>query len=128
MSYVFDASVLICILKQEGGCEKALELLEDEVYMSSLNLAEFFAWVYLHSTLKKSEILGFIQDLEIKVVDFDSNLAIRSGEMILKTKKVGLSLGDRACLATGENLGLQVITCDKVWKEVDTNIEVILLR
>jgi PIN domain nuclease of toxin-antitoxin system len=44
------------------------------------------------------------------------------------TKHKGLSLADRACLALGQQLNLPVITADRVWKELDLEVEVRLVR
>ena len=45
-----------------------------------------------------------------------------------KTKALGLSLGDRACLALAQRQALPVLTADKTWKQLDLAIEVQLLR
>ena len=39
--------------------------------------------------------------------------------MIKSTFKYGLSLGDRACLATSMYLGRTVYTTDKAWARID---------
>lgn len=128
MAYVFDTSVLIAVIKEEFGFEEALEYLQNQVWMSSINLAEFFAWAMLHSDSKEKELLEFIKDLKIQVVDFDLKTALDSAKIITKTKQYGLSLGDRACLMLGKNLNLPVITCDKVWDKVKMGCEVVVLR
>ena len=43
-------------------------------------------------------------------------------------RKVGLSLGDRACLALAEHRRLPVITADRQWRGLDVSIEVRFLR
>jgi len=44
------------------------------------------------------------------------------------TRAQGLSLGDRACLATGLRLGWPVITADRSWAIVDVGVTVHLIR
>jgi len=39
-----------------------------------------------------------------------------------------LSLGDRACLALGERLGLPVVTADRAWADLDLDVAVSLIR
>jgi ribonuclease VapC len=46
----------------------------------------------------------------------------------LLTKAIGLSLGDRACLALGRKLGLPVFTADQAWENVGVAVEVRLVR
>jgi PIN domain nuclease of toxin-antitoxin system len=128
MAWVFDASTVICLVKEESGGERALEMLEEGVYVSAINLAELFSWAGLHSELETQDVLDLIEELEIKVVDFGWSLAAASGELVPQTRKYGLSLGDRACLALGKQLGLSVVTCDKVWSQVSVECEVVVLR
>ena len=44
------------------------------------------------------------------------------------TRAKGLSLGDRACLATGLRLGGPVITADRAWAAVNVGVTVQLIR
>ena len=44
------------------------------------------------------------------------------------TRAQGLSLGDRACLATGLRLGRPVITADRGWVAIDVGVTVHLIR
>ena len=45
-------------------------------------------------------------------------LAIAAGAMIAVTGPVGLSQGDRACLALARALGLPAVAADRPWAEV----------
>ena len=46
-----------------------------------------------------------------------------------QTKHKGLSLGDRACLATVLYLGLPIYTANRIWAELDLpNIKIKLIR
>jgi PIN domain nuclease of toxin-antitoxin system len=45
------------------------------------------------------------------------------------TRDLGLSLGDRACLAVGRLLGMPVLTADAIWSRLSLDgLEVELLR
>ena len=44
-----------------------------------------------------------------------------------QTRPLGLSLGDRACLALGISLGVSIYTADRDWKKVKVSAEVRLL-
>lgn len=41
------------------------------------------------------------------------------------TKAVGLSLGDRACLALGLRIRLPVLTTDREWQRLELGVEVV---
>lgn len=45
-----------------------------------------------------------------------------------RTRSVGLSLGDRACLATAHRLGLPTLTADTAWSELELDLEIQLIR
>lgn len=53
--------------------------------------------------------------------------AQRAGEMITQTKSLGLSLGDRACLAVADLAKGKAVTADKIWKDVK-GIQVQVIR
>ncbi|MCW6035912.1 hypothetical protein K4A83_06450 [Spirulina subsalsa FACHB-351] len=44
------------------------------------------------------------------------------------TKPLGLSLGDRACLALGLLLHQPVITADRQWNQLDLDLEIRVIR
>ena len=44
------------------------------------------------------------------------------------TKPLGLSLGDRACLALGLVLNQPVITADRQWSQLNLNLEFRVIR
>ena len=43
-------------------------------------------------------------------------------------KQHGLSFGDRACLALAKYKNLPVLTADKIWKKLDLDIKIQLIR
>jgi len=55
-------------------------------------------------------------------------MAYRAGMLRPLTRHLGLSLGDRTCLALGEFLRLPVMTADRAWGELDMEIEVQIVR
>ncbi len=63
-----------------------------------------------------------------EVIDFDTDLAFRAGLLRRDTRALGLSLGDRACLALALREKLPVYTADRRWAELDLGIEIRLVR
>ena len=51
-----------------------------------------------------------------------------SAEIINDTKKHGLSLGDRACIALAMAKNYPVFTCDKIWQKTKLDVELIMAR
>jgi len=59
---------------------------------------------------------GLLDALEI--VDFNLANAEEAARLRHATKDIGLSLGDRACLALGRIRNSQVLTADLLWAKV----------
>jgi ribonuclease VapC len=62
------------------------------------------------------------------VVAHDAQLARRAGELRPLTKRLGMSLADRACLALAERERLPALTADRSWKSLAFDIDVRLIR
>lgn len=62
------------------------------------------------------------------MLPFTETDAFVTANMVHETRSLGLSLGDRACLATGIRLGLSVLTADRLWLRVAVEVEIELVR
>jgi ribonuclease VapC len=62
------------------------------------------------------------------VVDFDVPQAKVAGDLRRLTRIQGLSLGDRACLALAQALGLPAMTADRAWAGLEVGIEIRTIR
>jgi PIN domain nuclease of toxin-antitoxin system len=56
--------------------------------------------------------------LSISVIDLSKNLAEKAASLRDITRKKGLSLGDRCCLALGLHLGIEVVTAEREWAKL----------
>ena len=123
---VFDSSVVISILKQEQGFERAESSLNDAL-ISTVNLSEVATYL-ARNGVPKNTIQEVIASFPIQVIPFDKSLAIQAGCLYSLCKHLGLSLGDRACLALAMSRELTVLTADKVWQQLDLGISIQLIR
>ena len=48
--------------------------------------------------------------------------------MIVETKKLGLSLGDRACLALGLMSNKTVVTAERLWSRLKLGVAIEVIR
>ena len=67
-------------------------------------------------------------ELGLFVTPLDEPTATRVGALREATRPRGLSLGDRACIALAEKLGLPALTADHAWADLDLGVEVVLIR
>jgi PIN domain nuclease of toxin-antitoxin system len=105
---VLDASALLAFLNQETGKEVVAEFLPGAA-VSAVNLSEVVAKL-LEATMPVDAVRSALGDLGLDVRPFDAEMAYAAGALRTTTRKRGLSLGDRACLALalGGKLGVHL--------------------
>jgi PIN domain nuclease of toxin-antitoxin system len=69
-----------------------------------------------------------VLNIGVQIIEFGIDLADRTGELRRQTRRLGLSLADRACLALAEREGVPAVTADKKWAMLDIGIKVSLIR
>lgn len=126
-SYVLDASALLVLLKGEPGGDKVIVALKEGAAISAINFSEVIAKLN-ESNMPEEAIHEALDFLELDIIGFDTQIAYQSGMLRLVTKRAGLSLGDRACLALAQQLDLPAITADRVWEGLVPGIVVQLIR
>lgn len=124
--YALDASALIGLLRGEPGADRVEAVLSDAV-ISSVNYSEVVAKIVERGGT--AELAASILDpLYLDVVEFDRPQAVEAGRLRALTRRAGLSLGDRACLALAATRGVTVLTADRAWAELalpDLRIELL---
>jgi PIN domain nuclease of toxin-antitoxin system len=123
---VLDASAILVLLNDEPGAAVVAEALEEGV-VSAVNLSEVVAKL-LEAGVPRGEAENALGGLGLEVHAFDEGAAWAAGGLRAGTKKAGLSLGDRACLALARDLGIPALTADTAWAKVSASVEVRLLR
>ena len=123
---VVDASAILALLNQEKGSEEISQWIGNAV-ISSVNLSEVVAKL-AEGGVTEADIEQILANLNLEVVPFSQEQALRAGILRPLTKSLGLSLGDRACLGLGISLNLSVLTTDKVWANLNLGVEVQLIR
>jgi PIN domain nuclease of toxin-antitoxin system len=128
-----DASAVLALLNDEDGSEVVAAAIADGAAISVVNLAEVLSKVAERggdpaaavSELRRAE--GSKRALTIEPLTAADCIALARLRPI--TKRQGLSLADRACLALSERLGVPALTTDEAWEDVpDLDVEVRLIR
>jgi len=129
---ILDASAFLAYLYDESGAEVVESAIIQGVYMSAINWAEVLSKVSdkgedpesLTVQLQNKGLIG--ESFEIlSTTEADALLIAQLRPL---TKNIGLSLGDRACLALGKRLELPVLTSDKIWANINLGIQVTIIR
>jgi len=124
---VLDASALLALLKQEPGSETLTPELLSGAAISTVNLAEVHSKLVgwgLRPDDAWEAALGPIRE----AVPFTTEHARLVGDLVAQTRPLGLSLGDRACLALGLALKAPVYTADKSWKKLKLGPRIHVIR
>lgn len=126
MSIVFDSSAVLAILLDEPGAQRAAEILDGGV-LSAVNVSEVVARL-IDQGASDEDARGAVHGLGLAIRPFDESLAVAAGLLRRATRRRGLSLGDRACLALALRERAPVLTADRAWTALDLDMEVELIR
>jgi PIN domain nuclease of toxin-antitoxin system len=124
---VLDASALLAILNREPGADKLTPELLNTAVSSTVNLAEVHAKLVARGIDPDDAWEATMAPIRDSV-DFTAEHARLAGTLITQTRSLGLSLGDRACLALALNLKAPVYTTDESWKSLKLGIRIQVIR
>lgn len=131
-SVVLDASAMLAYLFDEDGAGLVETALNDSACIGAINWAEVLSKVEdkghsseaLIITLTNQGLLGNT----LEVLSTTEKDALLIAQLRSQTKLLGLSLGDRACLALGMRLEIPVLTADTAWNDLTPNISICMIR
>jgi ribonuclease VapC len=124
---VLDASALLAVLNQEPGADKLTPQLLSAASSSTVNLAEVQSKLVKRG-LDPDDAWEAAMSPIREAVAFTAEHARTAGSLITQTQALGLSLGDRACLALGLALKAPVYTADRSWKGLKLGVRIHIIR
>ncbi len=124
--WLIDASALLAAIHNEKGGD-LVEKNIDHCVISAVNWSEVLQKLE-RAGINSAQVESALKALGLEVLDFTDEDAHIASKLWKSSKTLGLSLADRACLATGIRLNTKVITADKVWAKMELDIEVVLIR
>lgn len=127
-AFVLDASALLAMLHEEAGSE-VVEIVISNSVMSTVNWSEVVQKTVARGIASEG-LRRDVESLGLVLLPFQAEDADFAGTLWAQTKELGLSLGDRACLALAHRLSLPAMTTDRAWKDLprELGIEVELAR
>ncbi len=123
---VLDASAVLALLNQETGSAEISQFIGNAA-ISAVNLSEVIAKL-AEAGIPAEDIRQILENLNLEVIPFNEEQAFKAGMMRPATKSIGLSFGDRACLALGIFLNQPVLTTDRLWGSLSVGIEIRVVR
>jgi len=124
--YVLDASAVLALLNQETGKERVEAVLADSC-VGAVNYCEVLGKL-IDAGLPEEDARESVEMLNVEVVDFDVDLARLAAVLRQRTKKLGLSLGDRSCLALALARRNTAVTAERVWAKLKIGVKIELIR
>ena len=124
---VLDASAILAVIGGDPGAEKLTPDLLARAVGSAVNLSEVQAKLVSRGWPFEQACEDATSPVR-QVLAFDEAQARVAGDLATQTRYLGLSLGDRACLALGIALKVPVYTAEKAWKKLNVGITVHVIR
>ena len=124
---VLDATAILAVINAEPGAEKLTPDLLAGAVGSAVNLAEVQTKLVSRGWTSDEAWEDATSPIR-EVLPFDEEQARMAGDLVTQTRHLGLSLGDRACLALGIALKVPVYTAEKAWKKVKVGVRIHVIR
>lgn len=123
---VLDASALLAFLFREPGHERVGPCLGDAC-ISSVNVSEVLGR-FARDGHDVREVLKRLREFPVETVPFLAEDAALAAALVPATAPLGLSLGDRACLALAAVRKAPAWTADRTWRSLDIAVDVEVIR
>lgn len=123
---VLDASAFLAYAQDEpGALAVRATSSQNQLAMSAVNHSEVVQKLAVKG-IKTDMVEAVMNELGIAVVPFTHKLSVKTADLF--RPRSGLSLADRACLATAGELGAAALTADQAWTKIDLGVRVTAIR
>jgi ribonuclease VapC len=126
-SVVLDASAILAIIQGEPGAEKLTPDILRTAVCSIVNLAEVQAKLVTCGWPPDDAWEDATSPIREAVL-FTEEQAKIAGSLAALTRPLGLSLGDRACLALGISTKAPIYTAEKSWTRLKFGVRIHVIR
>ena len=126
MSFVVDSSAVLALLLGEPGADIVAEAIRD-AEMSIVNLCEVMTKT-VESGGDAQGVSEIIRAYGARIRAFHEAHAVEAARLRPLTMHLGLSLGDRACLAQGRLSDRPILTADRRMAEAKVDLDIRLIR
>ena len=126
MSLVLDASALLAYLQNEVGADSVATGLEGAL-VSAVNWSEVLQKA-MRAGVDTDGMARDFMALGVQFRPFTSEQAEIAAQLWNRTRQRGLSLADRACLALAIETASPVLTADRIWTELNLELDIHVVR
>jgi ribonuclease VapC len=123
---VLDASAVLAMLQDEPGGAVVGDVLT-RACIASVNATEVLTRL-MDRGAPAATAVATLDMLRLDVIPIDRDIAVAAAMLRGATRTRGLSLGDRVCLALGQNLSATVLTADRAWSDVGLGLDIRQIR
>lgn len=123
---MLDASALLALLFDEPGAEAVADAIAEGASVSAVNWAETATVLVRQHRDPEAPMTRLHR--QVDVVPLSPSLALSVAALYARTRRAGLSLGDRACLALAGSLGVPAVTADGAWGDLELDVAVRIIR
>jgi PIN domain nuclease of toxin-antitoxin system len=124
---ILDASAILVLLNNEPGADKLTPELLSNASCSTVNLAEVQTKLVREGGRPEEAWEDALSPIR-EAIPFTEEHAKIAGSLAAQTRRLGLSLGDRACLDLGIALKAPVYTADKTWRSLKLGVRIHVIR
>jgi len=110
----------------EPGSDE-VEAVLDGAAMCTVNWAEVIRKAEA-AEVETPTLRADLEALGLELAPFTSGQAEIAAKLWQSTLDIGLSLGDRACLALGLDTGRPALTTDRAWQRIDVGVTIKLIQ
>lgn len=124
--YILDASAILAFMANETGADKVRVVIQaGRAGVTTVNISEVAAKL-ISRGMSSVDAEFQCRSMGLDILDVDDGIAFAAAALVPFTQPLGLSLGDRVCLATAAREACIAMTADKAWASVPgVNVDVI---
>lgn len=123
---VLDSSAVIALLFREPGHERVAPHVRGSL-ISTVNLIEVLTR-FARDGIDPAAVSARLTALGIRPVSLDEAAALGAARLWSRGGALGLSLGDRACLALALSRQSPVLTADRAWAALPLDVPIEVIR
>jgi ribonuclease VapC len=123
---VLDASALVALWRKERGWERVARDISASA-VSSANLAEALS-KFVEDGGDADTMANETVSTGCEIVVVSVMHAVTTAKLRPITRSLGLSLGDRVCLALAIERSCEVLTADRNWAKLNIGVPIQLIR